>query len=50
MLSLKIKMRSNIVCCLLTSANYSFYGGTFSKKQVSCANESQLFANEMCNS
>ena len=50
MLSLKIKMHSNVACPLLTSANYRFYGGTFSKEQVSCADESQLFANEMCNS
>jgi len=34
MLSLRIKVHSNVVCPLLTSANYRFYGGTFSKERV----------------
>lgn len=50
MLSLKIKMHSNVACSLLTLATYGFYGGTFSKWPMSCAYESQVFANEMCNS
>lgn len=45
-----IHMLAIIVCPLLTSANYRCYGGIFSKEQVSCADASHLFANEMCNS
>lgn len=42
-----IHMFSIIVCPLLTSANYRCCGGTFSKEQLSCVDESHLFANEI---